>query len=194
MFIGAILDVVGIGVIPAFVATLAMPEKVMNVPVLSDVLIYFDITTSEKLVTWGTIVLIIVFFVKNIFLYTIFALQIRVTEYHRVRLSTRLFSSYVYAPWEFHLQRNSAELLRNVNTETKEIMTGVINPLLNIILYSLMTLLTAVLLLFTTPGPAVLGICLVGGASWLFLRIFKRRLKEYGIVAKKERKKNDSGH
>ena len=188
MIIGACLDVIGIGAVPAFVAALAMPDKIREIPIAADILDSLGIATSQDMVIWGGLALIFVFIFKNLYLFGVYALQVRVTEYHRVRLATRLFKAYVYAPWEFHLQKNSSELLRNVYAETKEIMTGVLNPLLNIIMGFMMTLLTVILLLVTTPGVAVIGITFVGGASWLFLYSFKKRLQVYGIEAKKERK------
>ncbi|QXD16215.1 ABC transporter ATP-binding protein/permease [Rhodocaloribacter litoris] len=188
MILGAFLDVVGIGAVPAFVATLAVPEKVMAIPAAASILEALDITTGRELVLWGAGLLIVVFLFKNLYLYGVYYLQVQVTEFHRVRLADRLFRAYLRAPWEFHLNRNTAELLRNITTETKEIMTGVINPLLTLTMAGMMTLFTVVLLLVTTPGIAVVGIALVGGASWGFLRIFKHRLQHYGIEAKHERK------
>ena len=188
MIIGAFLDVIGIGAVPAFVAALAVPEKVMSFPIAASFLEYVGITTARDLVIWGASILMLVFFFKNIYIYGVYFFQVRTTEYHRVRLADRLFTAYMNAPWEFHLRRNSAELLRNVSSETTEIMTGVINPLLNLVMGGMMTLFTLALLVATTPGVAVVGIALVGGASWGFLRLFKNRLKTYGLEAKKERK------
>ena len=189
MLVGALLDVVGIGTIPAFVATLAVPEKVFALPYVGNALSWMGITTGRQLVIGGAIGLIVIFIVKNMYLFLVYSLQIKTTEYHRVRLSTRLFSAYMYAPWEFHLQKNSAELFRNVWVETHEIITGIINPLLNLVMGSMMTLMTVVLLVVTTPGLAVTGVGLIGGASWLFLRTFNSKLQSYGEIAREERKK-----
>ncbi|GIV57657.1 MAG: ABC transporter ATP-binding protein [Rhodothermaceae bacterium] len=188
MILGAFLDVVGIGAVPAFVATLAVPEKVMAIPAAAVILEALDITTGRELVLWGAGLLMVVFLFKNLYLYGVYYLQVQITEFHRVRLADRLFAAYLRAPWEFHLGRNTAELQRNVLNETAEIMTGVINPLLTLVMGGLMTLFTVALLLATTPGIAVVGVTLVGGASWGFLRIFKSRLERYGKVAKHERR------
>ena len=188
MIFGAVLDVVGIGAVPAFVAALAVPDKVMEIPLVADVLGFLGIGPGTELVVWGAIGMIAVFVAKNFYLYLILATQVRITEHHRVRLATRLFAAYVRAPWEFHLRRNSSELLRNVYSETLEIISGVINPLMSFMMNAIMTLLTVVLLLALTPGVAVFGLAFVGGASWLFLRIFQGRLARYGVEAKEERK------
>ena len=190
MIVGACLEVLGIGAVPAFVAVLAIPDKVTSIPIIAKILSSLNIVDQKGLVILGSVGLIIVFILKNAFLYLIYSLQVKTTEYHRVRLATRLYSAYLYGPWEFHLQKNSSELLRNINTETKEIITGVINPLLTAIMAALLTLLTVILLIVSTPGVAVVGILTVGGASWLFLKVFKTRLKTYGVEAKDQRKES----
>ena len=134
------LDVLGVGAIPAFIATLAVPDQVLQFPIARDVLPALGITTSTELVIWGCIALMVIFVVKNAYLGLVYYMQIRITERHRVRLSDDLFSAYMHAPYEFHLSRNSAELLRNVQTETKEIITGIINPILTLTMNALMTI------------------------------------------------------
>ena len=188
MLFAAVLDVVGIGAIPAFVAALAVPEQLAEVPIVSSFMTRFGISAGNELVMWGAGLLIVVFILKNTYMYLVQTVQVRITEYHRVRLATRIFTTYMYAPWEFHLQRNSAELLRNVYSETSEIMRGVINPLLNLAMSSIMTTLTVILLLLTTPIEAIGGLALMGGASWFFYRIFHDKLLRYGKVARQEQK------
>lgn len=184
------MEVIGVGAVPAFVATLAVPEQVMEYPVAAQLIEALGIESAKQLVVWGCLGLILIFIFKNIYLYLLHYAQVRLTEYHRVRLSTRLFTAYIYAPYEFHLGRNSAELLRNVQSETVEIFKGVINPILTTLMGVLMTAGIVVLLIVTTPWTGLLGIILMGGGSWGFLSVFRKRLKNYGLEAKYERKES----
>jgi ABC-type multidrug transport system fused ATPase/permease subunit len=188
MIIGSFLDVLGLGMVPAFVATLAMPEEVMAIPGLGDMLRALGVYTGRQLVLLGTAVLLIVFILKNLFLTWMFHIMFRTVEAHRVTLADRLFSAYLRAPYSFHLQRNSAELMRNVNTETLEIVQGVIIPLLAAIMGAIMTLFTMILLLVVTPWAAFMGLAVLGGGSAFFYSLVNRRLKRYGLIAKEERK------
>lgn len=190
MAVGAVLEVIGVGMIPAFVATLAAPEKVMAYPVAGDLLTAVGITDGQDLVIWGCVGLIVIFFLKNIYLGFLHYAQIRITEVHRVRLSRRLFAAYMRAPYEFYVSKNSAELLRNVDAETKEIIQGVVNPLLLTVMGVLMALGVVALLVAATPGIVLLSVAVVASSSAAFLRVFKKRLKTYGQVAKRERKES----
>lgn len=188
MVLGALLEVAGISAVPAFIATLAMPEQIREYPVAVKVLDALGITSSREMVLWGAGGMIIIYAFKNGFISFLAYAQARMTEHHRVRLATLLFERYMQAPYEFHLGRNSAELLRNVNVETKEIVAGVINPLLNLVLAVIMTGSIVALLILTTPWVALVGVALVGLGSWAFLRFLKKRMTYYGKEAKKERK------
>ena len=189
MGIGAVLEMIGIGAVPAFISTLAAPEEVRSFPGVEPVLNVLGITTGKELVIWGAVGFILIFTVRAGFLVLLKYVRIRLTERHRVRLARMLFTKYMEAPYEFHLGRNTAELLRNVNTETKNIISGVINPVLKLILNSMMTICIAALLIATTPWAALGAVVGVGGAAWIFLRTVQEKMGKYGRKARTERRK-----
>ena len=189
MGIGAVLEMLGIGAVPAFLSTLTAPEKVRAYPGVEPVLDALGITTAQELVVWGAVGFILIFTVRVAYLILLRYVRIRLTERHRVRLGRLLFTKYMAAPYEFHLGRNKAELLRNVKSETKIIITGVINPILKLIMNGLMTACIAVLLLMTTPWVALGALVGVGGGGALFLWFVQEKMERYGKKARTERKK-----
>ena len=189
MGIGAVLEMIGIGAVPAFISTLASPDKVREYPGVKPVLDVLGITTNKELVIWGAIGFILIFTVRAGYLVLLRYVRIRLTERHRVRLGRLLFTEYMQAPYEFHLGRNTAELLRNVNTETKNIISGVINPVLQLVLNGMMTVCIAGLLIVATPWAALGAIIGVGGGGWLFLYAVQEKMGEYGAKARTERKR-----
>lgn len=189
MGIGAVLEIIGIGAVPAFLSTLTAPEEVRAYPGVEPVLDILGITTAKELVVWGAVGFILIFTIRAAYLVLLKYVRIRLTERHRVRLGRLLFTRYMAAPYEFHLGRNTAELLRNVNSETKNIITGVINPILQLVLNGMMTLCIAGLLLVTTPWVALGAIVGVGGGGYLFLWFVQEKMNRYGKQARTERKK-----
>lgn len=190
MGIGAFLEVAGIGAVPAFIATLAVPEKVRGLPYAEDVLGFLGITADSELVIWGAVGLILVFALRAAYLIFLSYAQIRMTERHRVRMADMLFKAYMQASYEFHLDRNTAELLRNVTSETRSIITGIINPILTLTLNGMMTICIVGFLIYVTPWSGLVAVGVVGGGSWLFLRLVRHRMKRYGEKARTERKKS----
>jgi ATP-binding cassette subfamily C protein len=190
MVLGALFDVIGIGAVPAFVAMLSMPEKLQQYPVVIEIMQTLQLQFDRALVIRGAVILILLFIIKNTYLVWFYNRQYRIIEYHRIRLADRLFSAYMYAPYSFHLSRNSAELLRNVQVETLEIVRTVISPVLEIAMGVFMTFFTVVLLLSTTPWIGLAAVLFIGGGSALFYISIRKRLNHYGQVAKKEWKES----
>jgi ATP-binding cassette, subfamily B, bacterial PglK len=185
---GALLEMVGVGAVPVLVAALAAPEELMKYPVVSEVIGSLGIESSRQLVLWGAIAIIGVFLIKTVYMTFLSHTHFRTTEYQRVRLADRLFTAYMRAPYSFHLRRNSAELIRNVNTETIELLQGVLNPLIAVTMGTLVTLAIVILLVVSMPSAGLFGVAIVGGASWAYQRVFKNRMIGYGREAQEERK------
>lgn len=117
MIITGMMELIGIGVIPAFLGAVIFPEEVLAYPVVGDILKDLNLVTAESLLLAGSIAILLAFLAKNAFVAFNFALQARYTSNRMADIRTRLFSAYMNAPYPFFLQRNSAELLRNANME-----------------------------------------------------------------------------
>lgn len=188
MILGALIDVFGIGAIPVFVAIMAVPDEIMKYDLLARIFEYYNLTPGSELVTIGALILLVIYILKNIFLVSLYNFQFRIVEHHRVNIGTRLFRAYMRAPYLFITDHNSAELLRNVNTETQLLIQGVIIPLLNVTMGILMSVFTFSLLLIATPTIAIVGVLILGLGSAMFLLLVRKKLQTYGAIAKEERK------
>ncbi|MCS3697040.1 ABC transporter ATP-binding protein [Salinibacter ruber] len=189
MGIGAVLEMIGVGAVPAFLSTLAAPEEVRAYPGVEPMLDALGITTAQELVVWGAVGFIVIFTVRAAYLILLKYVRFRLTEHHRVRLAEMLFAKYMSAPYEFHVGRNTAGLLRNVKGETRKIVTGVINPILLLILKGMMALAIMGLLIAVTPWVALGAVAVIGGGGLAFLQAVKSKMRRYGKEARKERKK-----
>src|SRR5262245_60635963 len=77
---------------------------------------------------WG---LILLFVLKNAYLTLLAYAKNRFLFNRAVDLSTRLFRAYLLSPYTFHLQTNSAALVRNVSGEVHQALTTVLMPTLD---------------------------------------------------------------
>ena len=188
MIIGALLEIVGLGIVPVFVGVLADPQRVMNHPLAGRLLTRFDLLKPEKLVYFGSVVLILVFVFKNAYLIFNRYLQLRVLKNRQVALMRRLFQAYMHASYEFHLQRNTAELLRNVNGEVQLIFQSVLIPLMNVLMNSIMTLSILLLLAFANFWITLVAIMVLALAGGGLLGLFQRKMTLFGKKAKNERR------
>jgi ABC-type multidrug transport system fused ATPase/permease subunit len=187
MFLGALLETIGVGAIPAFVSVVAFPEQILKYPFLKPLLRYFDLTTSKELLVYSGIALLIIFIIKNIYISFVYYFQARFTKNRHVDLGHRLFALYVNAPYAFHLNRDSSELLRNVSQETQRVINGILNQLQTIIMQGLVLICISILLIITEPVITVFAGTVLGIASGLFLKALHARTRRKGLEAQQER-------
>jgi ATP-binding cassette subfamily C protein len=187
MFLGAILETLGVGVIPVFVSVIAFPDQILKYPFLKPFLEYLDLTTPKQLLIYTGLALFVIFVIKNIYISFVYYLQERFTKNRQVDLSHRLFSLYINAPYSFHLKHDGSELLRNLNLETQRAITGILVPLQTIVMQGLVLISIFILLLVTEPGITVFSGIILGSASGFFLKALNAQLKKLGREAQKER-------
>jgi ATP-binding cassette, subfamily B, bacterial PglK len=187
MIVAGFLEVLSIAVLAGFVAGVADPNLLLDNQYLAKLFNFLNISTDRQILVYGTISLIAIFLFKNLYLISYKYLKARFI-YNRYRsISSRLFKIYMNAPYSFHLRRNSAELIRNVNSEAMAIATSVMLPLLQIATELIMALAIIILLLIVEPLVTLFALIILGGASVLFLKFTKKQMKQHGEKALAER-------
>ena len=95
-------------------------------------------------------------------------------------LSRRLYIDYHRRGLEFVLRNNSSELSRNVNIVCLNFVVGVLRPIAVIAGEALLFLLIIVVLAVFQPLTAVALVVILTPAVWLYYRIIRRRMENYG--------------
>ena len=98
----------------------------------------------------------------------------------QAHLSQRLFTVYLRQPYTFHLQRNSAQLIRNVTSETSIFAGNGILPAMLLLAESLVLIGLCSLLLFVEPVGALIVVSVLGVAAWGFHRLTRGRIARWG--------------
>ena len=180
MTAGALMEMVGIGAIPAFAALVGSPERVLN---NHYVLLYVgDLhrVPQSSLLLYAAGFLLVLFLLKNTYLFLLLLAQSTFTQRFQSRLAVRVLRAYLYAPYHLHLQRNPSELLRNANSEALEIIASVVMPGM-ILTMELLTVTAILTLLFVAqPAVSIFACVLLGGTALLFMKTLRRRLSHYG--------------
>src|ERR1700674_4404827 len=118
MVIGMLLETVGVGLILPAIALMTRSDLAAAPPELAPIFDFLGNPSQTRLVVIGMLALVTLYFVKTLFLMFLALKQNEFAFNVQANLSHRLFMGYLRQPWTFHLQRNSAELLRNVISET----------------------------------------------------------------------------
>lgn len=180
MFFCMLMETLGVSLIVPAVALLTEGDIATNYPASKPFLELFGNPTQQQLVVGGMLFLVVIYLVKGVLLAILAWQQNRFAFDLQVRLSQRLFSVYLCQPYTFHLQRNSAQLIRNVSSEVNMLTTYGVLPAL--IFFSEMLIMFGLcsLLLLVEPLGAVISVSVLGVAAWGFHRYTRRHITRWG--------------
>ncbi len=184
MIFASFVEVIGIGMIPAFVVMIAEPDKVLSLQVVGPILGQLGITSSQSLALFGAVILIALYMFKNVYLTFYKYIKMKFVYNRKVYLQNRLFKAYMTAPYTFFMNRNSAELLRNVTSEVSKMITGTVMPFLEISLKVIMFILIISGLVYLEPLITLITILMMGGTGYLFLKLTQERTRESGRISR----------
>lgn len=108
-------------------------------------------------------------------------LQNRVAQSAAARLSARLAHGYIRLPYPFHLDRNSADLVRNSHVASMQLVRQAFLPLIAIVAESVVVIAILAMLVSIATTAAVLAGGLLGLTAALLLRFVQPRLKHAGV-------------
>jgi ABC-type multidrug transport system fused ATPase/permease subunit len=186
MCIGSILEAVGIGIIPAFVSFLMSPSSITKIEWLGEWTTQLPDEPTFNLMLVASLLLLGFMLLKALFLAFVYYAQNRIVQGFRRRLSCRMFSAYQRAPYDWLLQRSTPELQRNILTDISQVVVGIIMPVLDLIMATLMTIFIVAAMIMTTPTVTLLGVVITGGGVILVIRMFRKRLELTGEVLHRE--------
>jgi len=179
MLIGMMLETIGIGsVIPAL-SLMTNANIAGEYPYLRSVFENLGNPSQETLVMWGMFFLVLIYAIKLLFLALLAWLQADFVFGVQVGLSQKLFAGYLHQPYAFHLERNSAQLIRNVTTEISYFNAGLVAGV-TILSESFVLVGIGVLLLYVETVGAIIVIFILGITSYIFHFYTKGRVSDWG--------------
>jgi len=178
-FLVAVLEVVAVGLLPAFLAALNEPRALLARAGLRDAGIFAGLGDEQILLLLGS-VLAGFFVLKNVLIAAVIYFQAVFVAARQAKLSAQMLSVYLHQPYTFHLQRNSADLIGIATGVTFNVFGCVVIPGCIVATEALVALLVAALLLAVSPLATLLAAGLIGGVSLAFYWVFRARLHRLG--------------
>ena len=181
MSIGMVLETIGIGLVIPTLVLMTEQDLAARYPRLQPLLYSLDNPSPVHLIQMAMLGLVGIYLIKNLFLAFLAWRQTRFAYGVQVQLSQRLFTTYLRQPYTFHLQRNSAQLIRNVTGEVAMFTEAIMSTML-VLTESLALLGIATLLLLVEPLGALIVVLVLGGAAWIFYRGTRSRIARWGVA------------
>lgn len=180
MLLGTVLETLSVGfVIPAMML-LTQEDLTERYPRSQPILSFLGNPSQAHLIWAGMLALVGIYVAKTLFLAFLSWRQTRFAFGVQAQLSQRLFEVYLRQPYTFHLQRNSAHLIRNAISEVNQFTFNGMLPGMLIFTESLVLLGLGSLLLIVEP----LGALILGGvfsvSAWSFQRATGAGISRFG--------------
>lgn len=180
MVVGMFLELLGIGLVIPVITILVGHNYSDNYPLLNSFLGYIGNHDKNTVITIVLLVLVFVYLVKNMFLAFRIWTETRFVFGLQAELSQRLFALYLSQPYTFHLQRNSAQLIRNVQGEVSLFSNSVVIPVMLLIAETMVLTGIFLLMLAIEPLGTVIVIFVIGVTSWWFQNLTKKHITRWG--------------
>ena len=178
MIISAAFEVVGIGLVIPLIDIISDSDNRVTEYLGSA----FPSLSSQNIVLLSVTLFAIVYVVKGIYLSGLAWLNGRFSYAVKVDVSNTLMEGYLKAPYEFHLQKNSAQLIRNLTTESSQLVSNVLNPLLTITTEGVVIIAISIFLITIEPTATIVVLAVLVVLSFSFQRVFGSYVAKLGRI------------
>ncbi len=174
-----VLDFFGIALIMPFVNVLVAPASVEGAWWVELAKSVTGASTVEDILLFLTLLMIAVYIIKNSFLLFLTGVQTRFSYKNHIRMGSKMITCYMRKPYTYHLQRNTAEIVRNINQDVNSafgVISGLFSLLSDILIITfLVTYLFAVDPWMTIAVTLALAFC-----SAVYFLIVRKKVRTFG--------------
>ena len=186
----AFLDMIGVASIMPFMAVLATPTLVETNRRLAAAYAFFGFQDRESFTFWlGVAVFATLVFSIGFKAFTVWAM-LRFARLREYSLTNRFVELYLSQPYEWFLNRHSADLGKTVLAEVAQVVGSAIVPLMDLISQGCVVLALLGLMVVANPMLACVGGLGMGLAYAAIYALMRHRLSvlgEYRLASNKQR-------
>jgi len=175
----SLVELASIAIFQPFIELLMDPGAIQLNKFLMYVSMVFPTTKDGHFFTIMCVILVIVYVFKNVFIWIYNFASIRVTFNVERRIASRLFTTYIKAPYKFHLNKSIPELQRNIQNDVQSFVSLIDNAL-KLICEIMVCISLGVILFVTSKSMALTVIAVICVCVSLFLLVTRRLSMKLG--------------
>lgn len=177
----ALLDTIGVGLVLPFVSVLSDPDIVVSNRYLAAIYHRLGFSDTHSFLRFLGIVVFVALIASIAFrALTTYAL-LRFTHMRSYSLSRQLVAGYLRQPYEWFLDRHSADLGKTVLSEVNQVITGALIPMVQLVAHGMVVISLVVLLIVVNPFWAVALTAGFGGVYGVVYWLLRRYLSRIGL-------------
>ena len=190
MLIGGLLESLGIALIVPIMKTISNPGKIEESKKLSYICKLLNISSSDVIKLAGALMvaLILVFIIKNIFLYFMNVVQLRFVYTNQFATSRRMMINFMQRPYEYYLNADTSVIQRSITSDVNN-MYGLILSSLQLI-SEIIVFICIVVYLLSQEAKMTISIAAI---LLIVLLLIKYKIKPIMVKAGQENQDYYSG-
>jgi len=141
---------------------------------------FLTIDDPVEVVMYGLIIYAFIFLVKNCMSLFLVWTQAKFSNLLKARLSKELMIYYIRKPYEYHLNKNSSELIRNTFSQVGTVVGAGVLPMLQITAEALVIIGLLVILVSIEPTNTLITVSAIVFVLYFVLHFIKEYLYRWG--------------
>ena len=141
---------------------------------------FLIISNPVEIIVYALIIYVSIFSLKSIMSFFLFFVQAKFLNLLKARLSKELMTYYIRKPYEFHINNNSSELIRNAFSEVGTVVGAGIQPILQIMTESLVIIGLLVILISVEPTGTLIAMIIAASGMYLIFHFLKSHIYGWG--------------
>lgn len=188
MLIGGVLESLGIAMIAPVMQVVIDPEQVQESKILSGIYNLFNLSSTTQLAAIIMVSIILVFVIKNVFLYFMNVVQLRFVYTNQFATSRRMMINFMQRPYEYYLNADTTVIQRNITSDVNNIYALILSCLQLISEMIVFVCLVAILLSQDAKMTITIAVLLI-----IVLLVIKYVIKPVMVKAGKDNQDYYSG-
>lgn len=177
--ISSVAETFGIGLLGPFFTIVSNPGLIQDLPILQNISNILNIQSNESLIVFLCGFIIVVFVIKSILYFFSKFYILHFSHSHRGKVVELLNRAYLSSDYSYFIGKNSANLLKNITSETQSFCYSILLSLL----YGVSNLIVLVfLLLLMLATDSLLLLATLAALAPIFLLVYamRNRLRTWG--------------
>jgi len=182
LLISTLLEILGVGLVIPFVQMLTSDNLIDKYPLIFENFEILNTLSRDELILYGITSFVLFFLVKTVFLAIVHWIKATFILNIVSNYSKKLFEGYMHNPYSFHLNRNSADLIKNCSSLI-DVFSAAVTSTFILFLEVLILIGISFFLFYVSPIGASILILIVILSSYIFYNFNKKRFSIWGKQA-----------
>jgi ATP-binding cassette subfamily C protein len=180
ILVQTVMEVASVGMILPFIAMMNDPGLIESNQIIRLIRLWLGSPSPTAFLVMYGFSLFGLMLVKNVYCIWVARIQARFGYRQIALLSTRLLERYLAAPYEYHLHRNSADMITTIDKFVDNVFAYVVISAMIMVTEIAAVLGIIVLMVAVEPKLTLILGAVLGGCSFLLAQLMKTRLEALG--------------